>query len=101
MTWSRVGYLGGALLTVPLYAIWFIVLSQSPALACECTDAHAIWWQEQHHTGGVVGALGIGAGGSSTAGLVLASVAGAAAIGLAVMARRNHRRLRDGTDRSH
>ena len=80
-------------LVCALCVVGLVLLPQTAALACECNDARAIAWQQQHHTGGVIGFLRDGRTGNEAG----AASVGVALIGLVtccgIKARRNRKRL--------
>jgi hypothetical protein len=93
MRWSS-----ARILVCALCLIGLVLLPQTAALACVCNDAHAIWWQQQHHSGGVIGFLRDGRRGSE-AGAALVAVALIGLVsGCVIKARRNRKALLTTTD---
>jgi hypothetical protein len=94
MRWSSARILVCALCLVGL-----VLLPQTTALACVCNDAHAIWWQQQHHSGGVIGFLRDGDRGSE-AGAALVAVALIGLVGGCIVRARRNRKAVITTDNS-
>jgi hypothetical protein len=71
-----------------LAVVGFVLMPVSPAFACGCNASHAVWWQEQHHSGGVIAALARGMTGDAAGLLWLTAVAAASVVVWAVRRRR-------------
>ena len=88
-------------LSVGLLAmVGFVLMPASPAFACGCNASHAVWWQEQHHSGGVIAALARGMTGDA-AGLLWLTAVAAASVAVWAVRRRRQAGSADGVGGPH
>lgn len=88
MRCSRVRSILAVVLVGLLAVVGLVLMPASPAFACGCNASHAVWWQEQHHSGGVIAALARGMTGDAAGLLWLTAVVAASVVVWAVRRRR-------------